>query len=135
MKKLHRILIVAACVLLVASMASPAFATTQVLYRGTRDGYALVGTGHISGNEVRGAFQATCTDELASAHDPEWYSCKITMLIYDENDCIIGVAQSGKGNLEIGVTYTQADGKEICYVAFTYEFDNVALGTYRLYAD
>ncbi len=133
MKKLHRILIVAACVLLVASMASPAFATvSEVLYRGKQDGYNCVGTGLIDDNVAAAAFSATLSGELVPTIDPDMCSSSVTLITFTASG-EVQVTSTGKLlRTDAGTRYV-ADSA-ITAITCTYIFNDITHGPYVLNA-
>ncbi len=132
MKKLHRILIVAACVLLVASMASPAFAVSQVLYRGTQDGYACVGSVNISSDKVSAAFSAVSMNDLAVSVPVETCSSKVSIVFYDEREIPLLTVTGNNGCLQAGAVYERKSSDTYTYAKIYYYFNGATHGPYEV---
>lgn len=132
MKKLHRILIVAACVLPVASMASPAFATMQILYRGTQDGYACVGNVNVSSDKVSAAFSAVSENDLAVSVPVEMCSSKVSIVFYDDRGIPLLTVTGNNGCLQAGAVYERDSGDAYTYVKIYYFFNGATHGPYEV---
>lgn len=127
----RRIIAIALCVMLLASLAVVASAASKTFLRMNIDGYSCVGSGSISSSTAIATFTA---DPLSDEPHipPADCSCSALVAVIDSQGIPLG------STLTDGTTYAQAvyncqGGKSLSSMGCRFSFMGVEYGTYFLY--
>lgn len=145
MKKCRNFVMIALCLVLLVSLAAPAFAATAtaIFVRETVDGYECIGQGNIY-DEVNsttnvttyvshGGFLATRADDVLTTINPEMCTSQVTMTVYDAYGFPLNTVTGTAGYLQSAAVYSSST--EIGKSDYYYRFNDTRWGGFTLQAN